>query len=105
MAVRSMRLWCSEFRLVLRGYSDPEYVKPLWEIAHEAAVANRLTIESPVPFKKIIPSANQADVGYFVRLDTSTQRRFALPNKLFEYVMAGLALAVSDMPEVARLVR
>ncbi|MBB2777135.1 UNVERIFIED_ORG: glycosyltransferase involved in cell wall biosynthesis [Comamonas terrigena] len=105
VAVRSMRLWRPEFRLVFRGYSDPAYVEQLWEIAREAGVADRLTIEPPVPFKQIIPSANQADVGYFVHLDTSPQRRFALPNKFFEYVMAGLALAVSDLPEMARIVR
>lgn len=105
IAVRSMRLWRPEFRLVLRGYADPAYVKQLWQIADEVGVADRLTIEPPVPFEQIIPSANQADVGYFVHLDTSPQRRFALPNKFFEYVMAGLALAVSDLPEMARLVR
>ena len=105
VAVRSLRLWRPEFRLVLRGYADPAYVEQLKQIAHEAGVADRLTIEPPVPFKQIIPAANQADVGYFVHLDTSPQRRFALPNKFFEYVMAGLALTVSDLPEMARLVR
>lgn len=105
VAVRSLRLWRPEFRLVLRGYADPDYLQELIRIAAEAGVSGRLVIEPPVPFDQIVPAANQADVGYFVHLDTSPQRRFALPNKFFEYVMAGLALVVSDMPEMARLVR
>ena len=105
VAVRSMRLWRPEFRFVLRGYSDPVYVAQLRQIATEVGVADRLDILPPVPFDQIVPAANEADVGYFVHLDTSPQRRFALPNKFFEYVMAGLALVVSDLPEMARLVR
>ena len=100
-----MRLWRPEFRFVLRGYSDPAYVAQLRQVADEVGVADRLEIQPPVPFDQIVPAANEADVGYFVHLDTSPQRRFALPNKFFEYVMAGLALVVSDLPEMARLVR
>lgn len=104
IAVLSMRLWRPEFRLVLRGYSDPAYVEELWQIAAEAGVSERLEIQPPVPFDQIVSAANQADVGYFVHLDVSPQRRFALPNKFFEYVQAGLALVVSDLPEMGRLV-
>lgn len=105
VAVRSMRLWRPEFRLILRGYSDPAYVAQLRQIAVEVGVADRLELQPPVPFDQIVPAANEADVGYFVHIDTSPQRRFALPNKFFEYVLAGLALVVSDLPEMARLVR
>jgi glycosyltransferase involved in cell wall biosynthesis len=91
--------------LVLRGYSDPEYVKELWQIARDNGVEDRLIIEPPVPFNQIIPIANLADVGYFVHQDNSPQRRFTLPNKFFEYIMAGLALCVSDLPEMAKIVR
>ncbi len=105
IAIRSMRHWRSEFRLVLRGYSDPAYVEQLWEIASEVGVVDRLQIQPPLPFDEIVSAANGADIGYFVHADCSPQRRFALPNKFFEYVMAGLALVVSDLPEMSRLVR
>lgn len=105
VAIRSMRLWRPGFNLVLRGYSDPAYVEELWRIARETGVEERLTIEPPVPFDQIVPAANRADIGYFVHHDTSPQKRFVLPNKFFEYVMAGLALCVSDLPEMAHLVK
>ncbi|MCM0028613.1 MAG: asparagine synthase (glutamine-hydrolyzing) [Polynucleobacter sp.] len=104
IAVRSMRLWRPEFRFVLRGYSDPAYIEKLRQIALEVGVADRLEIQSPVSFDRIVPTANDADIGYFAHLNISPQRSFALPNKFFEYIMAGLALVVSDLPEMARLV-
>lgn len=105
LAVRSLRLWRPEFRLVLRGYRDEGYARELWRIAKECGVADRLTIEPPVLFEQIVPAANLADIGYFVHQNTGPQREYSLPNKFFEYIMAGLALCVSDLPEMARLVR
>jgi asparagine synthase (glutamine-hydrolysing) len=105
IAVRSLHLWRLEFRLVLRGLADPAYLEELRRIAAETGVQDRLLIEPPVLFDQIVPAANRADIGYFVHQDTGPQRRFALPNKFFEYVMAGLAVVVSDMPEMASLVR
>lgn len=104
VAIRSMQYWRPEFRMLLRGNADVGYLDELRAIAKEVGVQDRLTIEPAVPFADIIRAANQADIGYFVHEDLSAQRRFALPNKFFEYVMAGLALCVSDLPEMARLV-
>lgn len=105
VAVRSLPLWREEFSLLLRGYAEPGHVKHLLRLARELGVESRLQVEPPVPFGSIVASANRADVGYFVHSDKGPQQRFALPNKFFEYVMAGLALCVSDLPEMARLVK
>lgn len=104
-AIKSMPLWRPEFHLVLQGRSDPPYLQALKALAAERGVADRVHFRDPVPFDDIVPSANLADIGYFVHKDLSPQKRFVLPNKFFEYVMAGLALCVSDLPEMARLVR
>lgn len=105
VAIRSMQYWRPEFRILLRGNADVGYLDELKAIAKEVGVEDRLTIEPAVPFADIISAANKADIGYFVHEDLSAQRRFTLPNKFFEYMMAGLALCVSDLPEMARLVK
>ncbi len=105
MAIASMPLWRDEFDLLLRGNGDPVYIEHLRTQAEGLGLGHRVRIEGPVPFDQIIPRANEADIGYFVHYDASPQKRFVLPNKFFEYVAAGLALCVSDLPEMASLTR
>jgi glycogen synthase len=102
--LNSVRYWQPHLRLVIRGHGDDSEVANLKTLANEQGIAGRVTFEPSVPFHDIVSAANQADIGYFVQPDGSPQKRFTLPNKFFEYTMAGLALAVSDLPEMARLV-
>lgn len=104
-AVRSLPMWRPEFSFVIRGSGEARVVDRLHGMARELGVSERLRIEPPVPFGQIVPAANRADIGYFVQGDFSPQKRFTLPNKFFEYVMAGLCLCVADLPEMAALVR
>jgi len=57
-----------------------------------------------VPLTELVATANECDIGLFGSPDYSPQKRFTAPNKLFEYLMAGLALCVSDLPEMRRVV-
>ena len=45
------------------------------------------------------------DIGLFALPGHSLHNMFALPNKFFEYIMAGLALCISDLPEMTNLLR
>ncbi|MCB1562585.1 MAG: glycosyltransferase [Alphaproteobacteria bacterium] len=105
LALESLRLWRPEFRLIVRGPGKADYFEKLRYYARELGVEDRFTLESPVLYDRIIPEANKADIGYFVHKDTSPQKRFALPNKFFEYISAGLALCVSDLPEMAKITK
>jgi glycosyltransferase involved in cell wall biosynthesis len=105
-AIRSAPRWNPEFHLVIRGGSDEPYLAGLRSLAEQVGAGERVTIEGPVPASEMIERANaDADVGFFVQPDISPQKRFTLPNKFFEYVTAGLALCVADLPEMARFVR
>lgn len=103
-AIASIPLWRPEFYLRLRGSGDALYLDRLKAQVAELDIADRVVFEPPVPFDQIIPAANQADIGFFSFDGTSPQIRFTLPNKLFEYIMAGLCLCVGDTPEVNRIV-
>lgn len=106
LAIRSLPLCRSEFEFIIRGPGhDSGYAQWLQALARELGVADRVSFEPPVVFEQIVPAANATDIGYFVHADLSPQKRFTLPNKFFEYIMAGLALCVSDLPEMARLTR
>ena len=103
-AVASLPLWREEFELVLRGPGDAVYVESLRRLAAQHGVERRLRFETPVPLTELVAAANSCDIGLFGSADYSPQKRFTAPNKLFEYLMAGLALCVSDLPEMRRVV-
>ena len=61
-------------------------------------------VEPPVAPDALVPALAPHDVGLVIdRLDTDNAR-LALPNKLFEYLMAGLAVAVPGAQAMAELV-
>jgi len=66
---------------------------------------DRVHIVPPVPMTALVREAAAFDVGFFALPGHSHHNQFALPNKFFEYTMAGLALCMTDLPEMARLMQ
>ena len=54
---------------------------------------------------EIVSTLNAYDVGLYLMPPTSFNQKMSLPNKIFEYIQARLALAVWPSPEMARVVR
>ncbi len=57
----------------------------------------------PVAPDEIVSSLEPYDIGLVIDRIETDNARLALPNKLFEYLMAGLAVIVPDAPAMARL--
>jgi glycogen synthase len=101
----SVALWRPGRRLVVRGSGPSDYVDHLRSLAAGAGIADRVAFEAPVPPGEVVSAANEtADVGIHPMPSVTNQTRFALPNKLFEYTMAGLAVCVLSGSEMARVV-
>ena len=63
-----------------------------------------VTMHDPVEPDALIGALVPFDVGLVIDRPETENARLALPNKLFEYLMAGLAVVVPDVPAMARLV-
>ena len=61
-------------------------------------------LEEPVPREALVSALAPYDVGLVIDRPLTDNTRLALPNKLFEYLMAGLAVAVPRAPAMAQLV-
>lgn len=81
--------------------NDPAYIDRLRE---RAASSGRVRILDPVPYRDLVRTLQRYDVGVFVLPPVSFSYRWTLPNKLFDFLQARLAVVVSPSPEMARLV-
>lgn len=61
-------------------------------------------VEQPVPPEELVGALAPYDIGLVIDRPLTENARLALPNKLFEYLMAGLAVAVPQAPAMAELV-
>jgi glycosyltransferase involved in cell wall biosynthesis len=57
-----------------------------------------------VPVDELLDYTGGADVGISLIENVSLSYYYSLPNKVFEYIMSGVPVVVSDFPEMARLV-
>lgn len=78
--------------------------RALLDVAADAGVADRVHLVEPVDPEHIIDFLRTADVGVHPMVRGLANHEMALPNKLFDYVYAGLPVAVSDVAEMERFV-
>jgi glycosyltransferase involved in cell wall biosynthesis len=88
--------------LVLLGFGG---TAALHEFMNSSPRGHRVHIVPPVPYDDVIPTLATADLGLCLIQDTNLSYRLGAPNKLFEYMMAGLPVVGSDLPGIASIVR
>jgi len=89
--------------IVLRGYGSNE--ADLRQRVDDLGVPGRVFMVDPVPMADLVATASEADVGVVPYTAYSPGYYYASPNKLFEYMFAGLAIAVSNLPVLEKIVR
>lgn len=100
--IESVSRWPGDFRLVIRGPAQGGFDQHLRNLA--GPFGERIALEPPVPPDQLISTAAQADIGIFLLSNSTTHARFAMPNKIFEYMQAGLMVISSDLPEIRRMI-
>jgi len=97
--VRASSSFRKGIELILRG--DGELESRLKELA--AGTPNVL-FEKSLPMNAVVKAASRADIGVIAYLPTTLNYFYCSPNKLFEYIQAGLALVTSDLPFLRQVV-
>lgn len=91
--------------LTLDLYLMPNHPALLEQLQERAAAVGAVTIHPPVPYSELAATLNRYDVGVFVLPPRTFSYQHALPNKLFDFVQARLAVVVGPTPEMAAIVR
>lgn len=101
--IRSVPLWRPEFVFQMRGPIREEYMATLKGAIIEAGVWDRVELLPEVAMVDLVRAAADADIGISTPPSTSKHNIYALPNKFFEYIQAGLAMCVADLPDMRRI--
>jgi glycogen synthase len=80
---------------------DPDALRSL---VAERGLDGRVAVSPPVGPDGVLRELRTAEVGIIFDRPVTPNARLSLPNKLFEYLMAGLALAVPRLPAMAGIV-
>lgn len=89
---------------VLLGYGEPDALANVREEAAAHGVADRVHLVGAVAPDEVSRALADGDVAVVHVVPVCLSYRFALPNKLFESIRAGLPIAAADLPDMREVV-
>lgn len=102
--VRTARFLDRENVVVLMGKAVGNTQVKLESLIASAGVADRVKILPAVPYEELLDWTSSADVGLIIFDPAfSCNIQMCLPNKLFEYLMAGLPVLATPLAAVAEI--
>jgi hypothetical protein len=81
---------------------DQRYITDLSMLIKKKGLHN-VRILKPVTLEKLVPTLRQYHIGFFYVEPLTLNLLYCLPNKLFEYVHAGLCLIIGPSPDMAKI--
>lgn len=89
---------------VLCIVGNGRYWDDIYRLAQDKGVTNQVFKRSAVPYKELLTWTASADAGLCFIEPLTESLKFALPNKLFEYAMAGIPSVCSNLPQMAPII-
>ncbi len=101
--LEALLLLPQDVHLLIVGNGDA--VPQLKKETQNKGLQNRVHFIPKQPYQQMLQYTLNADCGLSLDKDSNLNYRYSLPNKLFDYINCGLPLVVSNLVEVAGLVR
>lgn len=88
-----------DFALCLLG-NGTTFQDELSKLSFQLEVNKQVFFHESVPYQELLTWTSSADLGFCFIEPLSLSLKYALPNKLFEYAMAGIPSLISDLPQM-----
>jgi len=102
MALINAMSMLEKVRLIITGSGD--MIEDLKQVVDERGLNNNIIFLPRMRWEEMMGFTMCCDAGLSLDPDNCINQRFSLPNKLFDYIAAGIPAVVSPLPEVSAIV-
>jgi len=96
--IESLHYLSDEFILILFGYAFKDYLKNLKELIEKKRLRNRAIFYGAVVPQELLQTLSQCDIGVALYQNKGINNYLCAPNKVFDYIMAGVKVITNDYP-------
>jgi glycosyltransferase involved in cell wall biosynthesis len=89
-------------KLIIAGGGD--ILTQLQNLVIKENLQNKVEFTGRLPLEELAKLTPQADLGLSIEEDLGLNYRFALPNKLFDYIQAQVPVVITNLPEMVAIV-
>jgi glycosyltransferase involved in cell wall biosynthesis len=99
--VEAMRYLDNGFLMVIGG---GDVLPTLKNMVSEWHLEDRVRFFPRMPYQQMMAYTQLAELGFILDKDTNLNYRFCLPNKLFDFIQAGVPIVASHLVEIEKII-
>jgi len=84
---------------------DGDVIPQLKKRVLELKLENSIIFKGRMPYNEMMQYTQHAKLGITIDKDTNTNYKYSLPNKLFDYIHAGIPILASKIIEVEKIIK
>ena len=100
--VQAMALLDDCFLMIIGG---GDVLSTLKQMVESLRITDRVRFFPRMTYQQMMAHTKLAELGFCLDKDTNLNYRFSLPNKLFDFIQAGVPIVASHLTEIEKIIR